>query len=246
MTAQSAYIANDFGDLARGPSIDRVTVGTCVMPARRSPTGGDWCESFAISDRIVALSIGDVCGHGPIPHPAMIAIRDAIRGAARADATPALTLARANRFVCELDPELHATALFALLDVEAGTLSFASAGHPPPLLVGIFGARYLASGVADLPLGIDSDGSFVGRHADIAADSLLVLYTDGVTEHARRPLCGARDLRDAGLAAFGHRTAACAYAIADAIFIRGSNYDDASILTAYVSPLKIQRRAPRF
>jgi len=211
-----------------------VRLSTRSTPAQYAARGGDWCETFVLSDDIVALSIGDVCGHGAEAFPAMTAIRRAVREAAFRGLDPARTLATANRFVCDLDPDLHATAFFAWLDTHRGVVTFANSGHPPPLLVAPSGSRFLTYAVADLPLGIESVLAPELRVASMPGGSLLVLYTDGVTEHERRPLRGEAQLRDAADLAYKYSVSQVASAIEALMFLTPANRDDASILTAWM------------
>jgi hypothetical protein len=41
-----------------------VAITTRIVPAENARNGGDWCEAWPLSATTVALSIGDVCGHG--------------------------------------------------------------------------------------------------------------------------------------------------------------------------------------
>jgi serine phosphatase RsbU (regulator of sigma subunit) len=59
-----------------------VRLSTRIMPAALGAEGGDWCEGFVVSRDVIALSIGDVCGHGAEKSTAMVALRQAIRNAA--------------------------------------------------------------------------------------------------------------------------------------------------------------------
>jgi serine phosphatase RsbU (regulator of sigma subunit) len=211
-----------------------VRLSTRSTPAHFATRGGDWCETFVLSGDIVALSIGDVCGHGTEAFPAMTAIRLAVREAAFRGLDPARTLAAANRFVCELDPDLHATAFFAWLDTHRGIITFANSGHPPPLLVAPSGSRFLTYAAADLPLGIETVLAPELRVANMPGQSLLVLYTDGVTEHERSPLRGEAQLRDAAYLAYKYSVSQAASAIEALMFLTPANGDDASILTAWM------------
>jgi len=208
-------------------------LNTCSLPAHQGARGGDWCQTFAVSPTLLALSIGDVCGHGAEQFAAMALVRQVIRNAALDGLDPAMTLAAANRVVCGLNPWLYATALFALLDTDSRTITYANAGHPPPLMVGRNGARFLTGSKPDLPLGIDA-GLVPSLHlAATPQHSLLVLYTDGVTERLRRPLAGEAELRSAATTAYAHSHKAAASVIGDLMNLTGSNHDDASILTAW-------------
>jgi serine phosphatase RsbU (regulator of sigma subunit) len=211
-----------------------VRLSTRSTAAQYAARGGDWCETFVLSNDVVALSIGDVCGHGAEAFPAMTAIRRAVREAAFRGLDPARTLAAANRFVGDLDPELHATAFFGCLDTHLGIITFANAGHPPPLLVAPSGSRFLTDSVADLPLGVETVLTPELRFARMPGRSMLVLYTDGVTEHERRPLRGEAQLLDAAGLAYRYTVSRAASAIEALMFLTPANRDDASILTAWM------------
>jgi serine phosphatase RsbU (regulator of sigma subunit) len=203
-----------------------------VRHALCAATGGDWCEAFAISNSVIALSIGDVCGHGPASFMKMIAVRQTIRDAAFRGLDPGGVLEIANRFICEHCPGVFATAIFSLLDTLRLELSFANAGHPPPLVVGPGGSAFLEFRRADLPLGIEAGIRPALHSGSLLRDSLLVLCTDGVTEHQKLPLTGAAQLRDAAIYAY-HSVAEPAAAIIEGrIGLLPSGSDDAAILTA--------------
>jgi len=208
-------------------------LSTSILPARRAKRGGDWCQTFAVDRNVLALSIGDVCGHGEGQFDAMSLLRETIRSAAFEGLDPAQVLAEANRFVCKRNPWSHATALFALLDTDTLTMTYANAGHPPPLLVGRFGSRFLTNSKPDLPLGIDAASVPSLQVAATPSNSLLVLYTDGVTERLRRPLAGEEALRSAAILAYGNAEKPAATVIVELLNLNGSNEDDASILTAW-------------
>jgi serine phosphatase RsbU (regulator of sigma subunit) len=203
------------------------------MPARRGDRGGDWCETFAISDDVIALSIGDVCGHGSGCFDTMVAVRRAVYDAAHSDLDPALTLVHASRFLRRLDPHTHATAIFGLLDTRRGRLTFANAGHPPPLVAGADDSAFLTFPKSDLPLGVAGALVPMLHVMKVPSDSLLVFYTDGVTEHEYDAIRGEAQLRNAALFAYQHWELPSASVIERQMFLTGTNHDDAAILTAW-------------
>jgi serine phosphatase RsbU (regulator of sigma subunit) len=208
-----------------------IRLTTRIMPAALAARGGDWCEAFAVSEDVVALSIGDVCGHGAEKFAAMGEVRQAIRDAAARGLHPGETLATANRFLRRYDPEENATAVFALFDARRRSLVFANAGHPPPLMAGPFGALFLDFPEADLPLGIVPEIAPAVHVISLPAGTLLVLYTDGVSERGRKPIDGEAQLRDAAIFAYQVSHLASAGVIEKRLFLTGSNLDDVAILT---------------
>jgi serine phosphatase RsbU (regulator of sigma subunit) len=164
----------------------------------------------------------------------MTAIRAVIREAAYDGLDPAAVLATANEFICARESELFATAIFGVLDARLGTFTFVSAGHPPPLLAGAGGAKFLASRHPDCPLGLARP--FLPRTVitSVPMETLLVLYTDGVTEHERDVLRGEAQLFAAAIEIERDGSLPTATAIAEHMGLEDSNHDDAAILTAWI------------
>jgi serine phosphatase RsbU (regulator of sigma subunit) len=204
-----------------GWSLYGVQLSARILAADGALTGGDWCEAFAVAAGVIALSIGDVCGHGDDKFATRMALRQSIRDAAHRGLDPAQTLIAAHYFLRSYDPDEYATAVFGLLSVEKRTFVFANAGHPGPLLCSVTGTEFLEYPETYLPLGIEEMTIPAVHTVTVPEASLLVLYTDGVTEHDRKPLHGALELR-----------------------LVDGNDDDAAILTAWM-PRPFQRSSAR-
>ena len=82
-----------------------------------------------------------------------------------------------------------ATVILLVFDLETGTMTFANAGHPPPLLIPETGEPiYLEGGLAP-PLGAAPHRDvFAERTAHLARGATLLLYTDGLIERRGRSL----------------------------------------------------------
>jgi serine phosphatase RsbU (regulator of sigma subunit) len=83
-----------------------------------------------------------------------------------------------------------ATLVYGTLDLHpdgAATLVVTNAGHPPPLLVGPGGARYL-DGVTSPLIGAVDLPERVEQTWRLPPGWTLVLYTDGLVERAALPL----------------------------------------------------------
>jgi hypothetical protein len=191
--------------------------------------GGDWYDAFQISDGRVVVSVGDVVGNGLDAAVTMAAARQAIRGAAQVFPEPAAVLNAADRALRSEQPDRIVTAFLGILDPRTRAFSFASAGHPPPMLRHPDGtvSELVAT---DLPLGLRNEhGTRASVTMVLPDDGLLVLYTDGLTESTRDILAGERRLR-AVLAGDEIRDAASP---ADAIrcAMLDSATDDVAILT---------------
>lgn len=217
-------------------TVNGVRVTTRVMPVSGATRGGDWCEAFAVSDDVTAFSIGDVSGHGDHKHATMVAIRRTIREAVQRGLDPVTTIEAANVFVQRYDPNEIATAIVGLLNQRLRLLTFANAGHPAPLLAGSGGAAYLEYPSADLPLGVESPYVPELHGVAVPAATLLVFYTDGITEHERKPLEGEAQLSDAALFAYELPTLQAAAVIEKRMHLHRPLRDDAAIMAAWTSP----------
>jgi serine phosphatase RsbU (regulator of sigma subunit) len=221
-------------------SLYGVRLSARIMAADGAICGGDWCEAFALSQGVIALSIGDVCGHGDDKFATRVAIRQSIRDAARLGLDPAQTLVAAHYYLRATDPDEYATAIFGLLSVEKRTFEFANAGHPPPLTCGPAGTAFLEYSKTDLPLGLEEMTVPALHTVAVPEGTLVVLYTDGVTEHDRKPLDGASELCDAATFAYNFPKMPIASLIEQQMDLDDGNYDDAAILTAW-TPRRFRR-----
>jgi serine phosphatase RsbU (regulator of sigma subunit) len=217
-----------------GRSIYGIHLSTRIIAARGSVLGGDWCEAFVLRSGVIAISIGDVCGHGETKYAARMSVRESICAAALHGLDPAQTLISAHESLCGADPDEYATAIFGLLDANARTFTFANAGHPAPLLCGMAGARYLEFSETFLPLGIEGITPPMIHAIELPEASLLVLYTDGVTEHDRKAISGSCQLRDAATFAYNFRTLPAAKVIQRQMGLLDGSSDDVAILTAWM------------
>jgi anti-sigma regulatory factor (Ser/Thr protein kinase) len=118
-----------------------------------------------------------------------------------------------------------ATVLYLVLDRETGELWFSAAGHPPPLVLGPDGPRFLEGG-RSVPIGASDPAVFREANAVLPPGSSLLLYTDGLVE--RRDEALDRGLENlAAVAGAGHEglDALCERVI-DAVLARGEPGDD--------------------
>jgi anti-sigma regulatory factor (Ser/Thr protein kinase) len=88
---------------------------------------------------------------------------------------------RMNGYHAALGADLMTTMLFAILEIDSGTLRFVNAGHPPPLIVEGAGATRVFEG-AGPPLGVMDTWRYEERVATLAPGMTALLYTDGLVE----------------------------------------------------------------
>jgi anti-sigma regulatory factor (Ser/Thr protein kinase) len=162
-------------------------------------------------------------------------VRQAIRSAAVAAATPAAVLDYVNRIVALRESIGMVTAIFGVYDSADSTLSYAVAGHPPPLLALPEGlVRRLPGG--GLPLGCAPSLETVDWTFTLPADAHAVFYTDGLVENERDPIGGEQRLLDAVRTLLAKRPASeigssdPAVALQERVFRDSGNRDDAAVL----------------
>ena len=142
--------------------------------------GGDWYDAVRRSDGIVHVTVGDVAGHGVTAAVLMGQLRNAFRAHAYEHTSPAELLRRMLRHV---DEDEMATALCLTLDPYTQELTYASAGHPPSLLVDGDAAVVSRLGHALAPpLGYVQASAIREATVELPRRRTLVAYTDGLVE----------------------------------------------------------------
>jgi len=165
------------------PLIANVSFSASYSAASESQrVGGDFYDAFTLPDGRVALTIGDVTGHGLEAAVIMGEIRQTLRAASFERAEPAAILDRASRLLVASGRSVFVTAIFGVLDVATGRFVYATAGHPAPLVYD--GINLLRLATSGLPIGLRDDEG-VDFAITLPPNSTLVLYTDGLLEFSR-------------------------------------------------------------
>lgn len=151
---------------------------------------GDW---YDLVDRgggdCIAVSVGDVVGHGLRAACVMGQLRSALSAACRVAEGPAEALNALGEYAHVLDGAESATAVTTFIDFEGRTLTYSSAGHPPPVLVHTDGGVEFLDRATDTPLDARPDPRpRPEARTDFAGGALLVLYTDGLVERRREDI----------------------------------------------------------
>lgn len=164
------------------PDFPGVTMHAVYVPGgSEAQIGGDWYDAFRLSDGRLVISIGDVAGSGIDAAVTMSNMRQIIRGTAQVHADPVLMLDAADRALRLEDPHRFVTAFVAVLDSVTGEMSYASAGHVPPVVRHEDGSLEELT-CKDLPLGLRERGNTQRGHCALADNDLVVFYTDGLVE----------------------------------------------------------------
>ena len=190
-------------------------------PAEGPASGGDFHDAFELTDGRAAVVVGDVAGRGRDAVAATVLVRHTLRAYLEAGLEPRTSLATAGAVLADRHEGLLATAVVAVHDSFRSTLTLASAGHVPPIVVGGVGHRPVA--VAwPAPLGA---GVPTGRRQTtlpLPPGTTVCLFTDGATEARRGDGRVGSDelatwLRDLGPDATADDVLACLEKNADAL-----------------------------
>ncbi|MDQ1013804.1 PP2C family protein-serine/threonine phosphatase [Streptomyces afghaniensis] len=144
--------------------------------------GGDWYDAFPQRDGGLITVVGDVTGHGLHAAVMMSQLRTALRAYAVDGDSPGRLLTRLHRFLHHLQPDLYATAVIARLHPDEPTLTWAAAGHPPPVLRLPDGTVRTLDAKPGAMLGIPLTQEIGDHTVRLSPGSTLALYTDGLVE----------------------------------------------------------------
>ena len=217
------------------PNAPGLRIDAFYAPGRaEAQVGGDWYDAVRLVDGRVVISIGDVAGSGLDAAVTMGNMRQIIRGIAQVHADPALMLDAADRALRLEHPEKFATAFVGVFDVITNTLTYASAGHPPPIVRQPDGTVEMLRDTG-LPLGLRSnDTHAISRSVQLAQGACMVLYTDGLTEFERKPEDGENRLRTLVHESPVSQSERAAKALVESVMLGRAARDDVAVLVALV------------
>jgi sigma-B regulation protein RsbU (phosphoserine phosphatase) len=168
------------------PKIDGLAVADLCEPARE--VGGDYYDFFEIGPRQLGVLVADVSGKGTSAALYMAELKGLMLALSHSERSPRRLLADVNRrLVNQLDNRSFITMTYAVLDLDAGTLTCARAGHTPLLVVSngrsqIVTPDGMVLGLR-LPGATDRFEQILQEHVHpIVPGDVIVLYTDGITE----------------------------------------------------------------
>lgn len=147
--------------------------------------GGDWYDALQLPDGRTLLTVGDLTGHGIPATSAMAMLLGAMRGMAMAGIEPGAVLGHLNQLIeSSVQPALG-SAVCCRFNPATGTLTWAQAGHPAPLLFRNGVGRPLPTPDGVL-LGAASRVSYEQDQVTLLPGDVLMLHTDGLTRRSDR------------------------------------------------------------
>ncbi|MEU6975120.1 MULTISPECIES: SpoIIE family protein phosphatase [unclassified Streptomyces] len=144
---------------------------------------GDWYDLVDLPGDRIAVAVGDVVGHGLEAACVMGQLRSALSAAARVADGPARALEALGLYARSVEGAESTTVVKTFIDWDTHTITYSSAGHPPPALLDPDGTVTFLDQATDPPLGARPE--HVPRPESSRAfteGATLVLYTDGLIE----------------------------------------------------------------
>ncbi|HLA06334.1 MAG TPA: SpoIIE family protein phosphatase [Anaerolineales bacterium] len=163
------------------PEADGFDFGGRILPARQ--VGGDFYDVFDLGDNKLGVLIGDVADKG-VPSAIFMARAHAlIIAEADGSSSAGEVLRMVNKHVTRLEKSTQfVTALYGILDTKTGEFSYARAGHEPPLLLLKGGEVHRLPHQPGMALGLWENITLDEYSLFLPKGSLLVLFTDGMTD----------------------------------------------------------------
>jgi len=166
--------------LADAPGYDLCSL---YRPARREEeVGGDFYDFYPGENGQYGLLIGDVMGKGKVAAVSTALLRYSVRAFTSMGMRPAQILYQLNSLIETQGLQFETASLFlGCLDTSSGSLSYANAGHEPPLLKRADGEEEILDSTGPI-LGVGAGIAYEERVVMFSPGDVLLLMTDGVTE----------------------------------------------------------------
>lgn len=157
---------------------DEVEMHGMLVPAKE--VGGDLFD-FHLRNGKLFFCVGDVSGKGVPASLVMAVSRSLFRTTSSRLDSPDQIMTQMNDAMSEMnESSMFITLFIGVLDLKTGQLSYSNAGHCPPVLINQ-GITTLALD-ANIPVGVMPNWQFTLQQTTITPNTLIFLYTDGLTE----------------------------------------------------------------
>jgi len=151
--------------------------------------GGDWYDVVPLPGQRIGVVVGDCVGRGLPAAAVMGQLRSASQAVLLRASGPAEALTDLDTFASRIPAALCTSVFCAIIDPVAATMTYSSAGHPPPVLASPDGGWTMLDQAQSLPLAVLPVGSRRKQaSATLPAGATLMLYTDGLVERRHQPL----------------------------------------------------------
>jgi hypothetical protein len=159
--------------------LDGLRVSVAHRAAEGPGGGGDFYDVFSPEPGKVAVLLGDVVGHGHEALTDAALMRYTLRAYLLAGLEPRATLALAGQVLTDPGSERYVTVAIGLFDARSGDLTYATAGHPTPVILGSYEPPSIC------PCPAISSSLKTGRRqtkVSLQAGARVCFFSDGLTE----------------------------------------------------------------
>jgi hypothetical protein len=188
LSDQRASLLEEVGLLQRAllpPVPERlgaVRTSVAYRPSGGMGAGGDFYDALTLPGNRAAFILGDVAGHGREAVAQTAFMRFTLRAYLEAGMAPREALQVAGPVIGQhLEDGVFATAVIAVHDPATSSLVYASAGHPPPLVVGPERPEAVLA-ASSPPIGLDLETGLRQTTLPLRPGAVICLYTDGLAE----------------------------------------------------------------
>jgi serine phosphatase RsbU (regulator of sigma subunit)/ligand-binding sensor domain-containing protein len=165
------------------PIVEGFDISGVCKPA--DEVGGDYFDYLWLDDQKTRLGIVIVDVSGKAMKGAMTAVMTSgmVKSEAGSNQSPRRILQKINKAMYrKTDANVFTTMLFAVIDIQNKTLTFANAGQAQPMLKRDDTIQYLKVKGARFPLGVQRDVEYGETTLQLQPNDLLIFYTDGLPE----------------------------------------------------------------
>ncbi len=163
------------------PDLPQITLFAMLKSAKE--VGGDLYDFFIIDQNKFCFAIGDVSGKGVPASLFMAVTRTLLRSISDKEKSASAIMEALNRSLAfNNESSMFVTFFLGVLDLNTGILSYANAGHNPPVLIRKSGKIETIESVTAIPLGLFDDFSYSESQIKLHSGDIIYAYTDGVNE----------------------------------------------------------------
>ena len=164
------------------PDIEGMNISGMSIPALQ--VGGDYYDFIPIEEDHLGIIVGDISGKGMPASLLMATLRATLRTQVEEklhSVSETIFLVN-NSIFRDTTEEKYLTLFYCLLDTKARQITYVNAGHTPGFLYNIDTQEEKYLDIGGIPVGHFEDFSFQEGHESLDSGSVLLMYSDGVTD----------------------------------------------------------------